>query len=146
MSSEMEKDLHFLKHFFAEQFFNSEVYSLRQLFNHSTKAVSTKPPPVYTLRRLFKESTGRRKQKVTHDGFFLQKLFFEREKQQVDIFEMERLFLDKLFCEKRTYSTDDIFNLKSFFRSVYTSDDQSNGYYIVHDLHDLFYEEETTGK
>ena len=146
MSSEIGKDLHFLKHLFAERFFNSNVYSLRRVFNHS-KALTTTPTLVYTLRRLFKESTGRKlKQKNVYDGFFLQKLFCERQKKQSDIFEIERLFLDKLFCERCDYSTDEVFNLKAFFRSVNSLDFHCNDSYdIVNNVQDLFHDEESEG-
>ena len=138
MSSEIGKDLHFLKHLFAERFFDSNVYSLRRLFNHS-KAITTAPTPVYTLRRLFKDSTdGKLKQKIVYDGFFLPKLFCERQKQQADIFEIERLFLDKLFCERRDYSTEEVFNLEAFFRSINSLDIHfNNGYDIVNNVQDL---------
>ena len=126
MSTQMEKDSFFLKHLFAQQFFNSDVYSLRRLFSHSTAAAEKQEPPqqIYTLRRLFKESTTRHKRK---------------EQIQAD---MDRFYLDRLFCEKRKHSTNQVFNLKSFFQSIYNYD--GIGYHYPdhpdYNLQDLFQE------
>ena len=129
MSSQMERDSLFLKHLFAQQSFNSDVYSLRRLFRHSAAAAEKQEPPqqVYTLRRLFKESTTRHKRK---------------EQMQAD---MDRFYLDRLFCEKRKHSTNQVFNLKSFFQSFYNYDGIEYYYpdhpdHPVYNLQDLFQE------
>ena len=58
----------------------------------------------------------------------------------------KRLFLDKLFCERCDYSTDEVFNLKAFFRSVNSLDVHCNDSYdIVNNVQDLFHDEESEG-
>ena len=126
MSSQMEKDSFFLKHLFAQQSFNSDVYSLRRLFSHSAAAAEKQEPlqQIYTLRRLFKESTSRHKTK---------------EQIQADT---DRFYLDRLFCEKRKHFTNQVYNLKSFFQSFYNYNGIEYYYpdHPIYNLQDLFQE------
>ena len=119
MSSEIEKDLHFLKHLFAERFFNSNVYSLRRVFNHS-KAITTTPTLVYTLRCLFKES------------FY--KSFSAKDKRSKQIYSKSN------GCFSINFSAKDAIILPTSL-DVHCNDSYDN----VNNVQDLFHDEESEG-